>query len=116
MGRLGGGVLGLSGRVGESDFRAVRNRLAPATRQRLSQARADRVLGFDLCFRAPRSVSSLAGVEDAPELVVGEHGAFFEDFGRGPVLATRTLRVATRLVTRDLMSSRDSPVHEAFVR
>jgi hypothetical protein len=45
------------------------------------------------------------------------HDAFVEDFGREPVVATRTLRVAyTARDARDLMSSRDSPAHEAFVR
>jgi conjugative relaxase-like TrwC/TraI family protein len=73
-GRWVGGAadsLGLSGRVGEADFRDLLDGRAPGSEQRLGHARADRTLGFDLCFRAPKSVSlvyALTGFETSREV------------------------------------------------
>src|SRR6266540_5043295 len=66
-GRWVGGAadsLGLSGHVGEADFRDLLDGRAPGSEQRLGHARTNRTLGFDLCFRAPKSVSLVYALGD----------------------------------------------------
>ena len=70
--------LGLDGRVEEDDFRDVLDGRAPGTEQRLGHARVDRTLGFDLCFRAPKSVSlvyALGGFEIGREVTEAHDAA-----------------------------------------
>ncbi|MCP4380636.1 MAG: relaxase domain-containing protein [Hyphomicrobiales bacterium] len=56
--------LGLDGEVAAEDLRAVWGGLDPATGDRLGRFGGRTVAGFDLCFRAPKSVSLLAGLGD----------------------------------------------------
>src|SRR5262245_46957014 len=59
----GGKALGLVGEVEADDLHAVLSGRDPSTGTRLGQAH--RVPGFDLTFRAPKSVSVLFGLGDA---------------------------------------------------
>jgi conjugative relaxase-like TrwC/TraI family protein len=79
---LAGGAkdLGLAGPVGEADLRAVLNGFHPKSGNRLTnghQSKRERVPGFDLTFRAPKSVSLLhaLGPKEASNEVVSAHGA-----------------------------------------
>jgi conjugative relaxase-like TrwC/TraI family protein len=58
----GAPVLGLDGRVNGDDLRAALEGVDPTTGTALGRARSDRVPGFDLTFRAPKSVSVLFGL------------------------------------------------------
>ncbi len=67
--------LGLDGRVDADSLRAVLEGRDPSSEAVLGRARSDRVPGFDLTFRAPKSVSvlfALGGFETAGE-VRGAH-------------------------------------------
>jgi conjugative relaxase-like TrwC/TraI family protein len=69
---------GVSGRVGESEFRALLDGREPGSGRHLVPNRADRTLGFDLCFRAPKSVSLAFAFGDLFEVmpeVVRAHDA-----------------------------------------
>jgi conjugative relaxase-like TrwC/TraI family protein len=70
---IGGGCggLGLSGRVGPDQLRAVLDGRSPADPQRslLSHRRADRLPGYDLTFSAPKGVS-LQFALGGPELML----------------------------------------------
>ncbi|MGH9014879.1 MAG: MobF family relaxase [Acidimicrobiia bacterium] len=71
------GSLGLAGRVEDDAFRAVLDGSDPRNGERLGRARNRRVPGYDLTFRAPKSVSLLFGLGD-PDLrheVVRAHEA-----------------------------------------
>lgn len=79
---LSGGAkdLGLGGNVGEDQLRAVLNGLHPATGERLlngKPTKRERVPGFDLTFRAPKSVALLhaLGDKEASDQVVSAHDA-----------------------------------------
>lgn len=63
---LGGGAadLGLAGEVQSEALRAVLGAADPASGERLTRAGQRRVPGFDLTFRAPKSVSVLYGLGD----------------------------------------------------
>ncbi len=58
----GAPVIGLDGRVNADNLRAVLEGVDPASGIALGRARSDRVPGFDLTFRAPKSVSVLFGL------------------------------------------------------
>jgi conjugative relaxase-like TrwC/TraI family protein len=59
------GELGLAGEVSEDGLHRILNGAHPLTAQRLgSPPRGNRVAGFDLTFRAPKSVSLLYGLGD----------------------------------------------------
>jgi Ti-type conjugative transfer relaxase TraA len=60
----GAATLGLAGQVDGADLKAVLEGVAPGTGFPLGLAPNRRVKGFDLCFRAPKSVSVLAGLGD----------------------------------------------------
>jgi Ti-type conjugative transfer relaxase TraA len=60
----GAATLGLSGQVDGADLKAVLEGVAPGTGLPVGLAANRRVKGFDLCFRAPKSVSVLAGLGD----------------------------------------------------
>ena len=64
---LGAGAasLGLAGEVAAGPLRAVLGAADPASGERLTRAGHRRVPGFDLTFRAPKSVSVLYGLADA---------------------------------------------------
>ncbi|MGH9014108.1 MAG: MobF family relaxase, partial [Acidimicrobiia bacterium] len=69
--------LGLAGQVEDDAFRAVLDGRDPHNGERLGRARNRRVPGYDLTFRAPKSVSLLFGLGD-PEIrhgVVEAHEA-----------------------------------------
>jgi conjugative relaxase-like TrwC/TraI family protein len=57
-------TLGLSGRVDGAALKAVLEGVTPGSGLSLGLAANRRVKGFDLCFRAPKSVSVLAGLGD----------------------------------------------------
>ncbi len=57
--------LGLDGQVRAEDLRAVLGGVDPRTGEHLHRARNRKVPGWDLAFRAPKSVSILWGVGDA---------------------------------------------------
>jgi conjugative relaxase-like TrwC/TraI family protein len=61
----GAAELGLSGRVQAEDLRVVLAGFDPETGASLGLPANRRVGGYDLCFRAPKSVSVLAGLGDA---------------------------------------------------
>ncbi len=67
-------VLGLDGRVNGDDLRAVLEGRDPGTGVPLGRVRSDRVPGFDLTFRAPKSVSVLFGLGGF-EVSADVHGA-----------------------------------------
>jgi len=56
--------LGLEGEVIPEQLRAVWSGLDPGTGEKLARFAGRTVAGFDLCFRAPKSVSVLAGLGD----------------------------------------------------
>ncbi len=66
--------LGLAGEVAAEDLHAVWSGLDPATGEKLGRFAGRTVAGFDLCFRAPKSVSLLAGLGD-PDTAAGVHAA-----------------------------------------
>ena len=61
---VGAGELGLEGRVDAESLAAVLGGRDPVDGVRLVRVRADRVPGFDLTFRAPKSVSLLFALAD----------------------------------------------------
>jgi conjugative relaxase-like TrwC/TraI family protein len=70
--------LGLTGEVGDNALRALLRGLDPRSGERLansSRSKRDRVPGFDLTFRAPKSVSLLhaLGPKEASNQVVSAH-------------------------------------------
>ena len=72
------GDLGLSGQVDADDLRAVLAATDPGSGERLVSARSRRAVpGFDLAFRAPKSVSLLYGLGDeaTAEAVRAAHDA-----------------------------------------
>src|SRR5687768_3562980 len=58
-GTAAGAELGLAGEVGSGELRAVWSGLDPRNRDRLGRFTNRKVGGFDLCWRAPKSVSLL---------------------------------------------------------
>ncbi len=58
------GHLGLNGEVAPTELHAVWAGLAPSTGEPLGRFAGRTVAGFDLCFRAPKSVSVLSGLGD----------------------------------------------------
>src|SRR5215213_10011059 len=61
--RTGAALLGLTGEVGEDDLARLLEGQDPSSGLRLRSARSPSgVAGFDLTFRAPKSVSILYGV------------------------------------------------------
>ena len=71
------GLLGLDGRVDPDDLRAVLLGVDPASGARLHHGTGRSVPGWDLTFRAPKSVSVLWGLSDPTisDVVVAAHEA-----------------------------------------
>lgn len=79
----GASLLGLDGEVDPALFSRVLDGRDPATGERLSRSRSS-VPGFDLCFRAPKSVSllqALADPETAAAVLDAHHRAVHEAVG-----------------------------------
>ena len=94
-------LLGLKGHVTGNAFAALAENRHPTTGQRLTlRTNADRIVGYDLNFHAPKSLSVLYGLTRDDDLLQAFRGAVAE------TMAEIEERTATRVRRRGAMSDR----------